>query len=248
MPHSPLNRFQKTGIIGHHDCLDCKALQFEGEKSNECCMGGGVRVEPLPPSPRLIVDLCDPTNIAREAIDFREHILGINTALSFGTLSAGSQIPPGRGPPVVMLNGQQVQQIGNVRPGLNAQGRQMDPLFGQVYVLDDIDAAVDARMRGSTYRNLSRGLLRQLEGLIREQNPFARRLTSLGRQLALAESGEPTDLPPPQHFRLSILDNRPAPGQVFALFDTRDNNPPDPGLSGLWIRCVMTPDPSRAAH
>jgi hypothetical protein len=42
-------------------------------------------------------------------------------------------------------------------------------------------------------------------------------------------------LPPPQNFRLSILDNRPAPGQVFALFDARDNAPPDPSLTGIWI-------------
>ena len=68
-----------------------------------------------------------------------------------------------------------------------------------------------------------------------QYNPFAQRLETLGQQLEQAERGEEAGLPPPQHFRLSILDNRPAPNQIFALFDSRDNFPPDPNLAGIWI-------------
>jgi hypothetical protein len=112
----------------------------------------------------------------------------------------------------------------------------MDPLFGQVYVLDDIDEATAARVRGAVGRGreLNRGLLRQLEELIRAQNPFAQGLQSLGRQLA----ADDPNLPPAQHFRLSILDRRFESGQVFAVFDRRDNEgaPPDPRLCGIWLR------------
>lgn len=223
-----------TGLLGNDKCPHCEALLFEGEKSNECCMYGDVHCEPLPDSPRLIVDLCDRVNIASEAKEFRDNIIGYNTALSFGSLSAGSQMPPGRGPPVVMLNGQQSQQIGNVRPGVDEHGHQKDPLFGQVYVFDDLDAATDARIRTLRNRALRRGTVRSLEAMMRELNPYARRLATLGQQLDRANRGEETGLPPPQHFRLSILDNRPAPGQVFALFDERENNPPDPSRAGIW--------------
>ena len=101
-------------------------------------------------------------------------------------------------------------------------------------VLEDVEAATDVRLR-TTNQPLNRGLLRQLDRMLRELNPYASRLSSLGQQLERAERGESADVPPPQHFRLSILDTRPAPGQVFAVFDARDNSPPDPNLCGIYI-------------
>jgi len=197
-------------------------------------MYGRVKLTLLPDSPTLIKELCDPDNNSSSAKQFKEFIVALNTALAFGSLSAGTQLPPGRGPPVVMMNGQQSQQIGNLRPPRDEQGQRMDPLFGQVYVLDDVEAATNVRMRTSS-QSLPRGLLRQLEKMVRELNPYATRLSSLGQQLERAERGESVDIPPPQYFRLSILDTRPAPGQVFAVFDARDNSPPDPNLSGIYL-------------
>lgn len=199
-------------------------------------MYGDVCLDPLPLPPRLIQDLCDPDNTTDAAKHYREHIISFNTALAFGSLSAGSLQPPGLGPPVVMLNGQQTQQIGNLLPVVDAQGERRDPLFGQVYVIDDPAVAADIRLRtvpGGA--RLRRDVMMALDSLLRQHNPFARRLMSLGQQLERAVTGEEAGIPPPQHFRLSILDNRPAPGQVFALFDTRDNTPPDPTLTGIWI-------------
>jgi hypothetical protein len=230
----PLLFIQKTGVLGHKQCSHCAADLFEGEKSNECCMYGAVKLEPLPPSPPLIQDLCDPANTCTAAKEYREHIVGYNTALSLGSLSAGIQLPPGRGPPVVLMNGQQSQQIGNLRPPRDAQGQRRDPLFGQVYVIDDLDAATDIRLRTSNLQ-LNRGTLRQLGQMVQELNPYARRLSSLGQQLERAERGEAAGVPPPQYFRLSILDNRPAPGQVFAVFDSRTGIPPNPDLTGIYI-------------
>jgi hypothetical protein len=199
-------------------------------------MKGRIRQPPLPDSPRLIEHLCDPTNTDPVARHFREHINKFNVALSMGTLTVHQQIPPGRGPPVVMLNGQLSQQIGNVFPGTNADGRQMSPLFGQVYALDDIDEATDARLRSGPVE-LNRGLMHRLEQLIRQLNPFARNLASLGQQMAEAEAGE-GGVPGPRHYRLSILDNRPVTGEVYALFDFRDASAerPDPSNSGIWLR------------
>jgi hypothetical protein len=135
-----------------------------------------------------------------------------------------------------MLNGQQTQQIGNVLPIFDAHGERRDPLFGQVYVIDDPVVAADIRLRTAPAGDrLRRDVMQALDTIILQHNPFARRLMTLGQLLERAARGEEAGLPPPQHFRLSILDNRPAPGQVFALFDTRDNTPPDPNLSGIWI-------------
>ena len=214
-------------------CRHCKALLFSGEESNECCMHGAVQVDPLPAAPEVVQFLCDPDNPLPAAKHFREHAIQYNTAVSFGSLSTERQMPPGRGPPVVMLNGQQSQQIGNVRPGFNEHGQRKDPLFGQVYLLSDIDEAVNARMRGTaSQQQLSASVLRMLEQMIRGVNPFAQRLLSLGQTLAAAqESGTSV-----QNFILSILDHRPAPGQVCAFFESSGEDPPDPSLSGIWIR------------
>jgi hypothetical protein len=200
-------------------------------------MFGDIRLHPLPLPPRLIQDWCDPENPTSEAKHFRENIIAINTSFGFGSLSAGVQMPPGVGPPVVMMNGQQSQQIGNLLPPIiDEQGTRRDPLFAQAYILDDSSTAADVRLRTAPAGGrLQRGVMCALERLMREHNPFAQRLATLGQQLARASSEEETGLPPPQHFRLSILDNRPAPGQVFALFDSRNNIPPDPNLTGIWI-------------
>jgi hypothetical protein len=224
-------------VIGFKQCVYCGADLFPSEKSNECCMFGDVRLHPLPLPPRLIQDWCDPENSTSEAKHFRENIISLNTAVAFGSLSAGVQLPPGYGPPVVMMNGQQSQQIGNLLPPIiNGEGTRRDPLFAQAYIIDDSSTAADVRMRTAPAGGrLQRGVMRALEKLMRQHNPFAHRLAALGQQLARASSGEETGLPPPQHFRLSILDNRPAPGQVFALFDSRNNIPPNPNLTGIWI-------------
>jgi hypothetical protein len=133
-----------------------------------------------------------------------------------------------------MLNGQQSQQIGNVRPGHGEDGQRKDPLFGQVYLLSDVDDAVTVRMRGPLAQQLNRNVLRALEEMIRSVNPFAQRLMTLGQSLAAAtESGESAST---QNFFLSILDNRPAPGQVCAFFESTGRDPPNPALSGIWIR------------
>jgi len=183
-------------------------------------MYGEVHCDPLPDAPELIKYLCDSSNPTPEGKNFRQYINAYNVAVSFGSVSTVSQLPPGQGAPVVKLNGRQSQQIGNVIPGRDPQGRQRDPLFGQVYVLNDVTAATDVRMNLPISRQLNSSVMRQLEVLIRSLNPFARRLMSLGQQL---ESGKIS-----LNFRLSILDHRPAPGQVCALFETSDNDPPRP--------------------
>lgn len=217
-------------------CEFCQALLFEGEKSNECCMYGAVKLEPLPDAPAMIKFLLDEGNITTMAKDFRARFNVYNNALSFGSLHTNRRMPPGRGPPIVMINGQLSQHIGNLRPG---GGR--DPLFLQVYVLDDITEAVENRLRAfRTNAPLDQGLVRTLEELIRRLNPFAADLQNLGRRMRLAAEGQETGLPPPEHFRLSILDKRIAPGQVCAVFTAVDNQLPDPSLSGIWIRAEGT--------
>ena len=191
-------------------------------------MYGEIYCDPLPDAPELIKYLCDPTINTPEGTNFRQHINAYNVAVSFGSLSTVSQLPHGVGPPVVKLNGRQSQQIGNVVPGRDPEGRQRDPLFGQVYVLNDISAAVDARMSMPISRQLLPSVMRQLEVMIRNRNPFAQRLVSLGRQL---EEGVN-----PVNYMLSILNHRPATGQVCALFESRSIDPPDPSLSGIWIK------------
>jgi hypothetical protein len=209
-------------------------MLFGGEKENECCMFGDIRLPPLPLPPRFIQEMCDLANTSAAARHFREWVNSYNTALAFGALSAGIRLPPGRGPPVVLMNGQQTQQIGNLLPGDNEDGERRDPLFGQVYIIDNPEQAAEQRIKMTpTGEKLRSDVMRGLENLIREHNPFAQRLATLGHQLEQALNGESVDIPPPQHFRLSILDTRPAPGQVYAIFDARDHTPPDPNLTGI---------------
>jgi len=212
-------------------CCHCNALLFEGEQSNECCMYGEVHCDPLPDAPELIKYLCDPTIRSPEGTNFRQHTNAYNVAVSFGSLSTVTQQPHGVGQPVVLMNGQQSQQIGNVVLGRDPQGRQKDPLFGQVYVLNDVAAATGVRMNMPIARQLDPNVMRQLEVLIRSLNPFAQHLVALGQQLAEADIANVT-----LNFRLSILDHRPAPGQVCALFESGSDDPPNPANSGIWIK------------
>src|SRR6185437_14941140 len=134
--------FGKTVTGEPNVCRHCKALLFQGEESNECCMYGTVHVDPLPAAPDLVQFFCDPANPIAAAKHFREHAIQYNTAVSFGSLSTERHLPPGPGAPVVMVNGKQAQHIGNVRPGCNQRGQRNDPLFAQVYLFGDIDEAV----------------------------------------------------------------------------------------------------------
>jgi hypothetical protein len=218
-------------------CPHCNALHFVGEKSNECCMYGDIDLEPLPEAPDLIKHLFDPSNTSSQAVNFRKNITLYNNHLSFGSLTSNIRPPPGRGPPVVLMNGQLTQQIGNVLPGPDREGRQHDPLYQQIYTIDDPDQQTELRMNMRGSEKLNQGLLQLLERLIQQENPYAKQLKTLGQRLREAMAGQHGEnpLPPPRHFVLSILDNRPSPDTVCAVFDTRDNDPPDPSLCGIWI-------------
>ena len=72
-----------------------------------------------------------------------------------------------------------------------------------------------------------------MEEMIRRVNPFAMQLATLGQTLAAAMERDPASM---QKFILSILDHRPAPGQVCAFFESNGNDPPNPALCGIWIR------------
>jgi len=67
-------------------------------------------------------------------------------------------------------------------------------------------------------------------------NPFAKYLQSLQEQFDDAAAGIHPTLPPPQYWIISILDHRLNENEMFALFDSRNNVPPDPNHTGIWIK------------
>ena len=112
-------------------CRHCKALLFQGEESNECCIYGAVQVDPLPVIPEVIQFFCDPANPTPAAKHFREHAIQYKTAVSFGSLSTERHLLPGRGPPVVMSNGQHPSRSATFALDSTITGNVTTPSLGR---------------------------------------------------------------------------------------------------------------------
>jgi len=247
-------KYKNHGIIGAKTCKHCNADLFRDEESNECCGNGTVKCKPfanwdeavtnehgqrIPKHPGLqyIKHLLDPDFATPEHKNFQTNIVQYNTVHSMGSLSTHTLPHLPGGMPSVRMNGEITAQIGNLMPG-NIPGTDQThtPLHLQLYFCHNISTATALRLQNPLGSKLLASICTQIAQTLEDCNPIFKRLQTLKQQHDLAEAGVDAGVPPPQYWVFSILDHRPNDEEMFALFDSRDNNPPDPNLTGIWIK------------
>ena len=171
-----------------HACPHCDAHKLESElRLGSCCNAGklcGV-VEPftLPAEGTPARDVCDLWAAdTREGRMVRKHARAFNNALAVTSLSvAQGAAPPGRAgwQPTFTLHGRMYSAMGALRP---ADGET--PQFAQLYTIDpqhDGGTADEFRvknvgfgtaLKSAAEKELARQILRELDELLRQCNPY----------------------------------------------------------------------------
>ena len=173
-------------------CASCGALRWEGERASLCCSGGKVHLDPLPAPPPFLRHLWTEDSV--EARTFRRFARHLNSALALSSLSV-HEVPPPAGTggyaPCVVVEGRLYHRLGPVE----ANPGQV-PTFAQIYVSDpqaedpDAEAAIrlgHVRLPASTSAAVQGrllNLLRQLQALLRDNNPWVQDFIMAGEILA----------------------------------------------------------------
>lgn len=151
-------------------CEYCGAQYFRDEintrgRYTRCCFGGKVVLPALQPLPDVLDGLYRDMHPQSRA--FMRAILKYNNAFQFASTQATLRTPPpGRGPMVYSIKGKIYHHLGNV-----VVPEPQNAKYGTVYFLET-DNAVDRRRE--LHHDLNEPLLRLLERVLREHNPFAR--------------------------------------------------------------------------
>jgi hypothetical protein len=98
--------------------------------------------------------------------NFLDHIVHYNACLGFASREANYEVLPGRGPFCMRLHGQVHHHIGGLRP---TEGRA--PKYASLYILD-AQQATEQRMNMVYNERVIESLMSELDGLIREHNPY----------------------------------------------------------------------------
>ena len=173
-----------------HVCPHCSAILYPGEKdwTMMCCREGKVCL-PLwtlgeeGSAPRRIHDAWMAQDTKGKTL--RKYARPINNALALASQVVNIKTPPGGGyTPSVVIQGKLYHNMGPLRPDDGAQ-----PIFAQVYVLDDeyTTSEIDIRVMncrvpgGATQaeRASIRELLEEVQGLLRQCNPYVQDFVSL---------------------------------------------------------------------
>ncbi|KHJ98354.1 hypothetical protein OESDEN_01671 [Oesophagostomum dentatum] len=124
-------------------CSSCQALYFNGEAKREngsfnmCCNFGSIAL------PDLFSNFPEPlrsfyTGASSLSRNFRQHIRSFNSAMAMASMGAQLDIPRGHGPYCFRIHGQIYHFVGPLTP---EEGTR--PQFGQLYILDTDDAAIE---------------------------------------------------------------------------------------------------------
>ena len=173
-------------------CGTCGAMRWQGERASLCCAAGKVRLEPVPAPPPPLRRLW--TGDDMEAKTFRQFARHLNSALALSSLSVREvPPPPGTGgyAPCVVIQGRVYHRLGPVRADPD-----QPPRFGQIYVSDpqaedpDAEAAIrlgHVRLPAATSaaaQGRLLDLLRQLQQMLRQHNPWVQDFIMAGEILA----------------------------------------------------------------
>ncbi|RDX46067.1 hypothetical protein OH76DRAFT_1330930, partial [Lentinus brumalis] len=158
-------------------CTHCGALHFVDERLTKsskrspqysvCCLQGQISLPlpSLPPQPlRDLLNGADPRSRA-----FREKIRRYNAAFAFTSSGArldNTRLAGTEGPYSFMMHGAVYHQMGSLLPNGDEA-----PIYAQLYIYDDQQAALDARSANNDHE-LNRGVMAELQGMFMEHNPL----------------------------------------------------------------------------
>lgn len=159
-------------------CRFCNSKNFLAERSPDglfkaCCSKGRIKLPvaqdidgndlPYPEFLRLL--LCDTSHPHHN--NFMKHIRSYNNAMSFASMGANIEEPPGRGSYVFRIHGQTYHKTSHLEPvdGVPAQ-------YAQLYVLDT-DEATDIRQNHAANQDCLEEIFTSLDIFFREHNRIA---------------------------------------------------------------------------
>ena len=140
-------------------CGHCGAKRFKTENKSICCANGQFQLPEIPEAP-------PPLKQFLKEKHFNEKIRAYNQCLAFASLDANEVILP-PGVYCFRINGDIHHRVGSLLP----DGGDTNPKFAQIYIYDtENEAANRAQHHGG---DLDVDIIRQLQELIREVNPYA---------------------------------------------------------------------------
>ena len=182
--HHDLRTFDETCVQTHnvgqmkYSCSECGALMFKDEKSDRsvsdsnpsakfslCCSYGKVKLPPIKdPAEKL---KCFLTGSTKKDRDFHNKIRGYNSSLAFASMCLTQKEYKFKtnGPYCFRISGQVYHALSQMKP---EDGRK--PKFSQIYIYDQ-ENELDNRLQ--SFDNLDREVLRELQEMIKEVNPYA---------------------------------------------------------------------------
>jgi len=148
-------------------CGHCNASMWPEERVNKnyfCCMGGVVKLPPLPSPPKELMELFqNENNIGRF---FRKHVRSFNNRFSFVSLKCNQTTFTGKGPKVFNIQGQLYHRYGSLCPQDNKT-----PSFAQLYLCSDEKEELGLR-HGTNASLIERQIDGVLQKIIHQHNPL----------------------------------------------------------------------------
>ncbi|XP_042905358.2 uncharacterized protein [Parasteatoda tepidariorum] len=149
-------------------CSYCNAYFWAKERNSsgkytKCCHDGKINLPTLMDIPELLQKLLSDNSI--EARNYRNHIREYNSALAFASFGAHIKPPPGNGPYCFRIHGQIYHMVSPLY-----SNDQNNAGYGQLYIFDSTEAT-NRRIENNT--GCLRSVMEQLDGLLRQINPFA---------------------------------------------------------------------------
>jgi hypothetical protein len=164
-------------------CQCCNSLNFAGEldsseqfnRFSRCCQKGKVQLPELGPTPTILERLLKGSTKLDK--NYRTNVVHYNASLAFASREAKLVRPPGHGPYCMTLHGTVYHGLGGLEPGPR-QRRQ----YAQLYFID-ADEALQQRMQNDLNSECMPGVMRCLDRLIRDINPYYHSFKSMHDKL-----------------------------------------------------------------
>lgn len=214
-------------------CGECDARHFKKERPSDkkftlCCYKGKVILPPLKPCPELLLHLL--TDSHPQSKHFMRNIRNYNNALAMPSMGAKIASPPNRGPYCFRIHGQVYHNTSSVGV-LN----ETNPRYAPLYFMDS-EQATDIRTGIAANSVCDRGLMKALDQLLRQVNPYTTLYKTMSRVLE-EEHREAEAEGRPYYTAGMIIHgdrkthdrrryNRPTTSEIAVIFKSKDGAPP----------------------
>ena len=165
-------------------CSKCGAKMFKGENtgSSFCCGKGSIKLPPIKEPLNLLKNLL--IGGTKHDHDFRTNIRAYNSSLAFASMCVtGKEYTfKTRGPYCYRVNGEVYHLTSQMEP----KERQR-PNFSQIYIYDK-EHELENRLH--TFKGLDKNVLKELQDMIKEVNPYAYKYIQAGDLIRERETAD----------------------------------------------------------